>query len=63
MIGGILIEGERGLWAPLATPMVRGELLLKNRYNRWLRLLTKLLTGPDLHCLETLHFGDFRKIF
>ena len=32
----------------------RGELLLKSGLNRWLRLLTMLLTGPDLHCVGPL---------
>ena len=28
-------------------------------YNRWLCLLTKLLTGPDLHCVEPLALWRF----
>ena len=31
-------------------------------YNRWLRLITMLLPGPDLHCVGRWHLGDFRNI-
>ena len=32
-------------------------------YNRWLRLQTMLLPGPDLHCVGALALRDFRNIF
>ena len=31
-------------------------------YNRWLRLQTMLLPGPDLHCVGPLALWDFRNI-
>ena len=32
-------------------------------YNSWLRLLTMLLPGPDLHCAGPLVLWDLRNIF
>ena len=32
-------------------------------YNSWLRLITILLPGPDLHYAASWHFEDFRNIF
>ena len=35
----------------------------RKMYNRWLRLLTMLLPGPDLHRVGPLALWDFRNIF
>ena len=40
------------------------EIVIEKWYNRWLDLLTSmLLLGPELHCVESLYFRDFRNIF
>ena len=41
-----------------------GEWLLKSgTIERWLRSLTMLLPGPDLHCASPWQFRDFCDIF